>query len=121
MDQTLRFSQLSPARRALVRIVQAVNFGEVRGVAVRDAEPVIESTTVVVIDSKLDKKELPRPELHLADFELREEVLRLLSRLDEVRDGTIQRIEVRAEIPRRAIFELRLPDASAPTTAAGAL
>ena len=38
MDQTLRFSQLSPARQALVRYCQAVNFGDIREVRVRDQD-----------------------------------------------------------------------------------
>lgn len=60
---------------------------------------------VIVIDAKLDKEEPPRPETALVDFELRDEVRRLMSRLDELRDGTIQRIEVRAGIPRRVVLE----------------
>jgi hypothetical protein len=59
--KALRFSQLSPARQALVRACQAVNFGEIQGVLVRDAEPVFgEPAPVVVIDVKLDKADEPR-------------------------------------------------------------
>jgi hypothetical protein len=42
MPQAQRFSQLSPARQALVRIFQAVNFGEIQGVHVRDADPIFD-------------------------------------------------------------------------------
>jgi hypothetical protein len=35
-------------------------------------------------------------------------VVHLLSRLDELKNGTIQRLEVRAGIPRRLVFETRL-------------
>jgi hypothetical protein len=37
------------------------------------------------------------------------EVLRLMSWLDELKSGTIQRLEVRAGIPRRLVFESRAP------------
>jgi hypothetical protein len=41
---------------------------------------------------------VPRPELALKDFELLEEIRRLMARLDDIKDGTIERIEVRAGI-----------------------
>jgi hypothetical protein len=106
-----RFSQLSPARQALVRVLQAVNFGELQSIPVRDADPIIEATSVVILDTKLDKDEIPRPELSLSDFTLSAEVVRLMSRLDDVKNGTIRHLEVRAGIPRRLIFELRLAEA----------
>jgi hypothetical protein len=108
MRTVLRLSQLSPARQALVRILQAVNFGEIRGVRVQDADPILEDDTVVVIDTKLDKAEEPRAELGLADFELRDEVCRLMARIDAIGDGVIERLEVRAGIPRRIVFKSRL-------------
>lgn len=112
MPQPSRFSQLSPARQALVRVCQALNFGEIQGVLVRDGEPVFgESAPIVVIDVKLDKREEPRPQLALTDFELREEVRHLMARLDEVKNGAILRVEVRVGIPRRVVFALPLPDA----------
>ena len=108
MPEARRFSQLSPARQELVRILQAVNFGELQGIHVQDADPIFDGTSVVILDAKLDKEEVPRPELDLADFALCSEVLRLMSRLDELKNGTMQRLEVRAGIPRRLVFELRL-------------
>src|ERR1700726_520863 len=108
VSQVRRFSQLSPARQALVRFLQVVNFGEIQGVRVMDADPMFDDACVVVIDAKLDKEEVPRPGLDLADFELRAEVGRLMSRLDELRNGTIQRLEVHAGLPRRLVFESRL-------------
>jgi hypothetical protein len=108
MPQVRRFSQLTPARQALVRILQAVNFGEIQGVRVMDADPMFDDACVAVIDAKLDKEEVPRRELDLPDFELRAEVDRLMSWLDEMKNGTIQRLEVRAGIPRRLVFESRL-------------
>jgi hypothetical protein len=110
MPSVQRFSQLSPERQALVRILQAVNFGEIRDVHIRDGNPISDDASVVLLDAKLDTEENPRSELHLGDFELRAEVGRLMSRLDELKDGTIRRLEVRAGIPRRLVFESRLRD-----------
>jgi len=88
--------------------MQTVNFGELQGIQVRDADPVFDHSSVVIVDAKLDKEEFPRPELQLVDFELNAEVLRLISRLDELKNGTIQRLEVRAGVPRRLVLEIKL-------------
>ena len=104
MQGARRFSQLSTSRQTLVRVMQALNFGELHGIRVAQGEPVLDQSSVI-IDSKLDKDEAPRPESKLTDFELTVEVLRMMSQLDEVRNGTIQRLEVRAGIPRRLVYE----------------
>jgi hypothetical protein len=99
-----RFLDLSPARQKLVRMLQAVNFGELQCVHIREGEPTFDDHSMIVVDVKLDKEEVPRPELDLADFALSAEVLRLMSRLDELKNGTIQSLEIRAGIPRRLVF-----------------
>jgi hypothetical protein len=104
MAQTLRFSQLSPARQSLVRICQALNFGQIRGVRLRDGDPILESTCVLA-DERLDIPEDVRPEMRSDDFVLCKEWRRLLDRLDEIQDGMIERIEVRAAVPRRVVFQ----------------
>ena len=86
-----------------------MNFGEIQGVHVRDADPIFDDASVVIIDAKLDKEEVPRPELDLVDFELCAEVRRLISLLDKLKHGTIQRLEVRAGIPRRLVLASRFP------------
>jgi hypothetical protein len=105
----VRLWHLSPARQTLVRMLQAVNFGELQSIQVRESDPVFDGATVVILDVKLDKEDGTRPELDLADFGLSAEVLRLMSRLDELKNGTIQRLEVRAGTPRRLVFETRYP------------
>jgi len=104
----VRFSHLSSRRQALVRMCQTVNYGQVQGVAVRDGEPVYDPAPTVVIDAKLYREDEPRPELALADFDLRDDVRRLMTRLDNVKNGMIQRIEVQAGLPRRVVLESRL-------------
>jgi hypothetical protein len=105
--KTIRFSQLSPARQALVRVCQAVNFGQIRDIRLQDGDPILDSASLLA-DERLDLPEQPRPEIRLNDFVLCEEWCRLLARLDEIHDRTIKRIEVRAGIPRRVRFKSRL-------------
>ena len=105
MAQIRRFLQLSPARQALIRWLQKVNFGDIRTISIQDGDPIFDQHSVAVFDLRLDRDENARPELRLADFDLPAEVRRLISLLDELKDGTIQRLEVRAGIPHRLFFE----------------
>jgi len=89
-------------------MLQAINFGELQRIQVRDADPTFDETSVVILDVKLDKEESPRSELDLTDFALSAEVLRLMSRLDDLKNGIIHRLEIRAGVPRRLVFESRL-------------
>jgi hypothetical protein len=106
----LRFSELSPARQALVRLCQRLNFGIIQSVGIQNADPVFDPGSVVLVDEKLDVDGAPRPEAELTDFELAAELRRLMIRLDEIRDGRIERIEVRGGIPRRVVFESRISE-----------
>jgi len=75
---------------------------------VRVGEPVLpDPQCVAFVDIKLDSAEIPRAEVADADFVLCAEVSRLMVLLDAIQDGKIARLEVRAGIPRRIIFERR--------------
>lgn len=102
----VRFVQLSGPRQALVRLCQAVNYGYIQELSVRDSDPVFNPPPLVLLDVKLDSDYGPRPEADLADFELRHEFCRLMIQLDELKHAKIERIEVRAGIPRRVLFRL---------------
>jgi hypothetical protein len=105
VPKPLRLSDLSPARQALVRLCQTINHGSSEDLKVRRSNPTFDPVPIALKDIKLDSDEGPRPELTLADFVLNDEVLRLMSLLDEMRFGTVRRIEVRAGIPRRIVLE----------------
>jgi hypothetical protein len=102
---TVRLSQLSAARQALVRLCQTINRGTIEDLEVRQTEPVFNPPPVVLRDLKLDADEEARPELALQDFALSGEVLRLMRLLDEIEFGSVRHIEVRAGIPRRILLE----------------
>lgn len=102
-----RFSQLSASRQALVRLWQATNYGQIHHLEIRGGDPVLNPPPLILADIKLDSDEEPRSEVELTDFVLRDEIRRLMAWLDELKDGTIERIEVRAGIPRRMVFESR--------------
>ena len=101
---SVRFSQLSEARQLLIRLCQRINFGELRDIQVLDREPVFEASQVLV-DRRLDGDETARVEAQIPDFELCDEFRRLLDQLDVIDQGRISRIEIRAGLPRRLLFE----------------
>jgi hypothetical protein len=105
MPRHILFSELSPPRRALVRLCQALNYGQIQDICVRDGDPVLSPSSAVLVEFKLDADEEQRKEAELVDFELRSEVRRLMFLLDKMKDGRIECIEVRAGIPRRAMFK----------------
>ena len=103
-----KLSELSTPRQALVRLCQSIDYGQILDLQVRDQEPQFSPAPTVLLDIKLDAAQVGRPESDLADFALCEEVCRLLDRFDEMQTGVIQRIEVRAGIPRRVLVEAKL-------------
>ena len=105
MSRCVRFSQLSLTRQALVRLCQETNFGQIRGLVVREGEPIFEPRPTVLVEVRLDLDEGCRPEINLDDFVLREEVCRLMERLQHAGNTVVERIEVRSGIPRRVVIE----------------
>jgi hypothetical protein len=101
----IRFSELSVPRQVLVRLCQSLNYGQIQGLRVHDGEPVFDPAPLVLVELKLDAEETERPEIELVDFELRNEVCSLMTLLDEMKNGSVEQIEVRAGIPRRATFK----------------
>ena len=109
-NRALRFSELSNPRQKLVRLCQAINHGCIEKLEVEHAEPVFDPPPMVLKNVKLDADEGPRPELSLTDFVVSDEVLRLMSLLDELKCGTVRHVEVRAGIPRRIVLESQALD-----------
>jgi hypothetical protein len=105
MSKPLRLSDLSPGRQELVRLCETINFGSIENLEVRDSEPVFDPAPLMLRDLKLDSDEGSRPELDLVDFVLSNEVLRLARHLDEMKIGTVRRVEVRGGLPRRILLE----------------
>jgi len=105
----LRLSEVSAARRAFIRRCQRLDHGNIRGLEVRDCEPVFGPKTEVLHDLKLDGNDAPRPEQDLGDFVVCKEIRRLFSMLDAFGNGTIEHVEVRTGVPRRIIFKAADP------------
>jgi hypothetical protein len=111
MDKPLRFSELSTPRKSLIRLCQSTNYRHIQDLVIRDQEPVLTSCPPLVLaDIRLDVEDRRRDEIALPDFVLCAEFHRLLALLDEIKDGKISRIEIRAGVPRRLTLEKPLAE-----------
>jgi hypothetical protein len=107
--QVISFSQLSPPRQALVRLCQAINYGYIQALLVRDSEPILDPPPSAFKSVNLYSDEAARTEADLADFELRHELCRLLAQLDQIQNGTIEHVQIHRGLPIRIVIEARLP------------
>jgi hypothetical protein len=102
-------SDLSSARQALVRLCQTIDHGQILDLHIgADGEPSFSPEPQVIVEIKLDGNSTPRADTMLADFVLRNEVVRLLDHIDTIRTGRIQKIEVRAGLPKRVLIQASL-------------
>jgi hypothetical protein len=90
---------LSAARRQLVELMQAMNFGRVEGLTVRSGEPVLDPLPRVVAEVKFCAENGPRPERNATDFPLKDQHLELFAYLDRLEDGHVALIEVKHGLP----------------------
>ena len=105
-----RLSELSAPWQALVRLCQLIDYGQILDLQIRDREPVFNPPPMLLLEVKLDADSGGRPESELADFALSHEVCRLLDQLDQMHAGHVQRIEVRAGIPRRVFIQAHVAE-----------
>ncbi len=105
-SRSIQFSELSLLRQKLIRACQLLQFGAFCSIPLRGGEPLLESA-VVLSDERLDVQERRRESL-LNDFVLSKEWKLLLARFDEIQNGMVERLEVRAGVPRRVLFKSRV-------------
>lgn len=93
-------TDLSPARRRLVNLFLRINFGRIEDLIVRDGEPVFDPATRVIREVKMAGGDNGmRSELLDDNYALRPQHLELMRVLDEVRDGTIPKLECKHGVP----------------------
>jgi len=105
MADTVALASLPPAGERLVRLMQELNFGQVRDLVVRDGEPVFDPPPRVVREVKFGGENGPRPEAAKADFALKVQVRELFAQLEALGDGLVECIEVKHGLPFRMTVE----------------
>jgi hypothetical protein len=105
MADTVALASLPPAGERLVRLMQELNFGQVRDLVVHDGEPVFDPPPRVVREVKFGGENGPRPEAAKADFALKVQVRELFAQLEALGDGLVECIEVKHGLPFRMTVE----------------
>lgn len=100
----ITFKQLSPARQELVRLMQRINYGEIRRLPISNGEPVLNPLPVTVRAVKFGAKNGARPQVGLGDFTLKDQVVQFLNEIAEVSDGEIEIVDVKAGLPFMAMI-----------------
>ena len=99
------FKELTPARQQLVRLMQKVNYGEIRQLSVKSGEPVMDPPPTIVRAVKFGGDNGARGEAAISDFELKSQVKQLLAELDALPSGEFERIEVKGGLPFMAVIK----------------
>ncbi len=105
MADTLALASLSPAGKRLVRLMQELNFGQVRDLVVRDGEPVFDPPPRVIREVKFGGENGLRPETAKGDFALKAQVRELRAQLEALGDGVVECIEVKHGLPFKMTVE----------------
>jgi hypothetical protein len=97
-SETLKSSLSYPEAR-LVEKMQKLGFGRIEGLVAMHGQPVFDPAPRVLREIKLGHVDGPRPELGLADFILKREVIDLFQEFRCLNDGSIVSIEVKYGLP----------------------
>ena len=99
-------SSLNSGQRRTAEIIEALGFGVIERLLIRDGSPCYETEPHIVQAIKLDSEPEARPDRGCADLTLKKEFESLFDQLSRLRDGTVD-IEVRHSLPSRLVLERR--------------
>lgn len=105
---TLSKKQLSRPRQRLLELMQELNFGFIRNLQVLRGEPQIVTSLQLIEDVKLDGQRVPRSELNLADFVLKDQHIEFFNELNRIGTGTVAELAVRHGLPCRLMVSRQI-------------
>lgn len=101
MATEARIDGVSQPCKRLIRLMQAVNFGHIDGLVVRDGQPVFDPPPRVVQEIRFGGDNGPRPEITREDFALKTQVVELFGHLSAMGDAVVETLEIRHGLPFR--------------------
>jgi len=101
----LRRSSLSERKRALLALLQQINFGRIEGLVVRGGEPVLEPPPRVLSTFKFGGETEPSEAIAESDFVLKRPVVELFGHLDKLGDGVVASLDVKHGLPCHMAIE----------------
>ena len=98
---------VSSSRRALLGLLQGVNFGTIEDLVLREGEPVLGTVPRLILTIKIGGRDnCPRPEVDRNDFVLKAEIVELFEHFDRIWNGTVT-IRVQHGLPTQISVENR--------------
>ncbi len=91
--------QLTAQRRSLLEQMQALNFGRILNIQVREGAPLFTPMTRIERQVRFGGDNHPRPESGLDDFELKDKVVDLFEVIERMGDGLILKLEIKGGLP----------------------
>lgn len=101
MTTETRIGNLPESSKRLVRVMQAVNFGRIDGLVVREGQPVFDPPPRVLREIKLGGENDARQETGLGDFGLKRQVVELFDHLNRFGEGVLETLEIKHGLPFR--------------------
>ena len=98
-DKQMMKGQLKPEFQTLIMVMQKLNFGKIKNMAVRDGLPVLRPAPLTIREVKLGNESRRRPEINLEDFALKSEVRDMVEMLSKMRNGVVLSLQVRNGLP----------------------
>lgn len=95
----LKSTQSMPRQR-LLALMQRLNFCRIQQLQILRGDPVFDPPPAVFHELKIGGHNDPRVEIHLRDFTLKQAHVELFQHFDEIKDGTIDELEVRFGLPQ---------------------
>jgi len=113
MASPVRKSDLTVRQRHLVEVMQEANYACIEHLEIRDGEPVFNESTRVVLKVKFGAPDKgARPELRLADTELKRDAVEMFATLARIGTGTVRTLTVTGGLPSHMeVLPDRLPGA----------
>jgi hypothetical protein len=96
---------LSPARKRFLRLLQAVNFGKIESLVVRNGEPLLTPKPRILRSIRFGGRVGSRPEVRLEDFALKRQVTELFQHFDRLQNGRIASLDVKDGLPCHMVVE----------------
>ncbi len=104
-------TSLNPDQLRMVEIIEALSFGVIEGLLIRDGLPCYEPEPSLVQSIKLDSAPETLPDRKEADLTLRIEFERLFNQFNQLQEGVVD-VEFRHRTPFRLVVRRRAEQSS---------